>query len=60
MLITIDLNPKLIKQAQKLTGVKEAASLIHMGLRALIQQEIRKRLTKLGGIDKFAKTPRRK
>jgi len=57
---TLNLQQDLIKKAQKLTGIKEKTSLIHMGLQALIQQIARERLIKLGGTDRTARVASRK
>jgi antitoxin MazE len=51
----------LFKRAAKLTGVSEKASLVRMGLDALIGLESSRRLAALGGKDKGARVaPRRK
>jgi len=60
MKTTLNLKEELIKKAQKLTGIKEKTALIHMGLRALIQQIVRERLIKLGGTDRAAKVASRR
>ena len=49
MRTTINLDDKLLKDAQRITGLKERTALIHAGLRALIERESARRLAKLGG-----------
>ncbi|MBS3933207.1 MAG: type II toxin-antitoxin system VapB family antitoxin [Truepera sp.] len=49
MRTTINLDDRLLSEAQRLTGVKERTALIHEGLRALIERESARRLAKLGG-----------
>lgn len=49
MRTTINLDERLLSEAQRLTGLKERTSLIHEGLRALIERESARRLAKLGG-----------
>lgn len=60
MRTTINLDEKLIKEAQRLTGATERTALIHDGLRALIARESAKRLARLGGSDPRARAPRRR
>jgi Arc/MetJ family transcription regulator len=57
---TIDLDERLIDEAQRLTGTKDRTALIHDGLRALIARESARRLARLGGSDPKATTPRRR
>jgi Arc/MetJ family transcription regulator len=49
MRTTMNLDDKLLDQAQRITGLKERTALIHEGLRALIQRESARRLARLGG-----------
>ena len=49
MRTTINLDDRLVDQAQRITGVKERTALIHEGLRALIERESARRLARLGG-----------
>ena len=49
MRTTINLDDQLLKEAQRITGLKERTALIHAGLRALIERESARRLAKLGG-----------
>ncbi|MEO5883006.1 MAG: type II toxin-antitoxin system VapB family antitoxin [Caldimonas sp.] len=49
MRTTITLDDDLFAKAQEMTGVAERGTLIHDGLRALIQREAARRLAALGG-----------
>lgn len=60
MRITINLDERLIEQAQRLTGIQERTTLIHAGLRALIARESARRLARLGGSDAQAAGSRRR
>ena len=60
MRTTIDIDDRLIEEAQGLTGTKEPTALIREGLRALIARENARRLAPLGGSDRQAKTSRRR
>jgi Arc/MetJ family transcription regulator len=46
---TINLDDELLKEAQRITGMKGRTALIHEGLRALIERESARRLARLGG-----------
>lgn len=60
MRTTINIDDKLLAEAQRYTGEKEKTKLVHMGLQALIQRHVAKRLIALGGTDPGAKAaPRR-
>lgn len=58
--MTIDVDDRLIEEAQRITGMKERTALIEEGLRALIARESARRLARLGGSDRRAKAPRRR
>lgn len=60
MRTTINLDERLIEEAQRVTGTTEPTALIHDGLRALIARESAKRLARLGGTDPGAQRPRRR
>lgn len=61
MRTTINLDERLLEQAQRLTGTRERTALIHDGLRALIARESARRLARLGGTDPRASAvPRRR
>lgn len=60
MRTTINLDERLIEEAQRLTGTEERTALIHDGLRALIARESAKRLARLGGSDPRLARPHRR
>jgi Arc/MetJ family transcription regulator len=61
MRTTINLDDQLLKEAQRITGMKERTALIHAGLRALIERESARRLAKLGGSEPgLTSAPRRR
>ena len=60
MRTTINLDERLIEEAQRVTGTQERTALIHDGLRALIARESAKRLARLGGSDPRLKQPPRR
>jgi Arc/MetJ family transcription regulator len=51
MRTTINLDDELIKKAAELTGRREKAALVRLGLEALIARESARRLARLGGTD---------
>ena len=60
MRTTINLDDRLIEEAQRITGTEERTTLIHEGLRALIARESAKRLARLGGTERRLVRPRRR
>lgn len=61
MRTTVTLDDALLEQAQRLTGVSERSTLIHDGLKALIERESARRLARLGGSEpKLKAVPRRR
>jgi len=60
MRTTINLDERLIEEAQRMTGTTERTALIHEGLKALIARESARRLARLGGSDRRAIAPRRR
>jgi len=61
MRTTINLDDRLLTQAQRITGMKERTALIHEGLRALIERESARRLARLGGSEpQLLPVPRRR
>jgi Arc/MetJ family transcription regulator len=60
MRTTINLDDDLIREAQRLTGMKERTSLLREALRALIERESARRLARLGGSEPAAAMPRRR
>jgi Arc/MetJ family transcription regulator len=49
MRTTINIDDKLLADAQRYTGEKEKTKLVHMALQSLIQDHVVKRLIALGG-----------
>ena len=49
MRTTLNLNDELVKEAQRLSGLKGKTAVIHAGLEALIARESARRLAALGG-----------
>ena len=60
MRTTINLDDRLLTQARRITGMKERTSLIHEGLRALIERESARRLARLGGSEPRVQPVRRR
>jgi Arc/MetJ family transcription regulator len=61
MRTTVNLDERLLAEAQRLTGIRERTGLIHEGLRALIERESARRLARLGGTEPELKAaPRRR
>ena len=61
MRTTLNLDEDLLREAQRLCGLKEKTSVLHAGLEALIARESAKRLAALGGTEKALRaTPRRR
>ncbi len=61
MRTTINVDDQLVKEAQRITGMKERTALIHAGLRALIERESAHRLARLAGSEPgLAAIPRRR
>ena len=58
---TLNIDDEMLNEASRLTGVKEKTSLVTLGLQALIAQESRRKLSKLGGTEKKLRAiPRRR
>lgn len=60
MRTTVNLDDDLLGEAQRLTGITERTTLIHEGLRALVERESARRLARLGGTEKALKLPPRR
>jgi len=61
MRTTVNLDERLLEEAQRLTGTRERTALIREGLRALIERESARRLARLGGTEpEMAAPPRRR
>ena len=51
MRTTLNIDDELLREAQRVTGVAEKTALVREGLRALIERESARRLSRLGGSD---------
>ncbi len=61
MRTTLDIDDELIREAARLTGVREKTALVQRGLEALIARDSTRRLTALGGSEKELRSiPRRR
>ena len=60
MKMTLHIDDHLMEKAAKLTGIEEKASLVRLGLEALISQEAARRLAQLGGSEKHLRLPPRR
>jgi len=61
MRTTLNIDDGVLKQASRLTGVREKTSLVRMGLEALVARQSAQRLAALGGTEPQAKRiPRRR
>jgi Arc/MetJ family transcription regulator len=60
MRTTLNIDDALLQKAGRLTGIKETASLVRLGLEALILMESGRRLAKLGGTEKGLRPARRR
>ena len=61
MRTTLNIDDELVREAAKLTGIREKTALVRLGLEALISLESARRLGRLGGTEKQLKpTPRRR
>ncbi len=55
MITTLNIEDGLLERASELTGIKEKAMLVKIGLEALIAKESARRLAKLGGTERQLK-----
>jgi Arc/MetJ family transcription regulator len=55
MRTTLNIEDALLERASELTGIKEKAMLVKLGLEALIAKESARRLAKLGGTERQLK-----
>ena len=61
MRTTVTLDDELVAKATKLTGAPDRSTLLHAGLRALIERESARRLARLGGTQpRLGPVPRRR
>lgn len=52
MRTTLNIDEALLREAQKLSGLKEKTAVLHAGLEALIARESARRLAALGGSER--------
>jgi Arc/MetJ family transcription regulator len=61
MRATLDLDKKLLEEAQEFTGIREKAALLRAALKALMAEEAARRLAALGGsMPGIKRIPRRR
>ena len=60
MRTTLNIDDSLLRDAERLTGIKEKTSLVRLGLEALIAKESARRLANLGGTEKQLRAVRRR
>ncbi|MCY3783679.1 MAG: type II toxin-antitoxin system VapB family antitoxin [Chloroflexi bacterium] len=61
MRTTLNLDERLLRDAQRLTGIDGISALVHEGLRALIERESARHLARLGGSEpRLQACPRRR
>lgn len=61
MRTTLNIDDRLLEEAQRVSGVTEKAALVREGLRALIERESARRLARLGGSEpQLEPIPRRR
>ena len=60
MRTTLNIDDAVLRDAAKLTGVKEKTALVRLGLEALIARESARRLAELGGTQKHLRPIRRR
>ena len=61
MRTTLNLDDRLLNEAQRLTGIDGRTALVREGLRALIERECARRLARLGGSEpQLLPIPRRR
>ena len=57
---TVNLDDRLLEEAQRLTGISQRAALVSEGLRSLIERESARRLARLGGSEPQLRPVRRR
>jgi Arc/MetJ family transcription regulator len=60
MRTTVAIDDKLLAKAEEFTGLHEKSDLLREALKALIERENSRRLTRLGGIESRLKAIRRR
>ena len=56
MRTTLNIDDQLLEEARRITGMTEKAALVREGLRALIERESARRLSRLGGSEPHLET----
>ena len=57
---TLNIDDRLLREALRLSGLKEKTAVVHAGLEALIARESARRLAAIGGTEKALRTIRRR
>lgn len=60
MRTTMNIDDKLLEEAQRITDMTEKTALVREGLRALIERESARRLARLGGSEPQLESPPRR
>ena len=60
MRTTLTLDDEIVAKAQDLTGLREKSALVREALKALIERESARRLSRLGGSEPKLKAPPRR
>jgi len=60
MRTTLNIKDSLLREASRLTGVREKTALVRLGLEALVARESARRLAALGGTEKRLRSVRRR
>ncbi|MGH9379244.1 MAG: type II toxin-antitoxin system VapB family antitoxin [Thermoanaerobaculia bacterium] len=60
MRTTLDLDPALLAEAQRVSGAATKTATVELGLEALVQRAAQRRLAQLRGAVPAAKAPRRR
>jgi len=61
MRTTLNIDDDLLREAQRLTGLREKTAVVHAGLEALVARASARRLAALGGAEKELRpVPRRR
>ena len=56
----MNIDDRLLREALRLSGLKEKTAVVHAGLEALIARESARRLAAIGGTEKALRTIRRR
>ena len=60
MRTTLNIDDRLLKEATRLSGLREKTAVVHAGLGALIARQSARRLAALGGTERGLRTIRRR